>query len=341
VVKKVQKIKPISRTLNPPNTDFDNILDRLASFDTPEEEIIVITDVFGVADNILDDLGQIEADISRIQEQRPDFQPPRRKALIFSDSTDVLSELGSLFLNCRICNNGILKHELINGLCFECHNKSELVQEKEHLIVEDEFKFEPLLNRIRELESQVRELRSKLDANLQSNTLFSSPTVHSTPPPPPPAPSAFNVTPVVESQDINFSEMTLEELKALNPILLGSLSLHQKNLFNTRLKELEELQNLTPSQKAEYLKRKEHESLQALHLNEFKNALKNLEELGNPLFAKMREQAEQSAITGYGTFGSFSKKTLYIPCYSCGDTNELEEDDEFRCKFCQAPLSER
>ncbi len=345
MVRKKQRAKAVQES--PPGFR-DNILDRLSNFTILERSFSEIDRHSSSFGNILDDLGRIEIDISQIQEQRPDFQPPRQQNLLVDtlETNDILSELGALIKNCRMCNKEILRHELINGVCFECHNKQELVQEKDHLIVEQEFKFEPLLNRIRELESQVRDLRSKLEIPPFSNNLSILPPINSTPsssPPPPPPPVPLVPFSISSSplNDVDFSNMSLDELKSFSPQDLATLSLPQRNQFNLRLKELQDLEQMSPTEKAAYYKRKEQESVQASQISDFKNALKNLEELGNPLFTKMRKQAEESAISGSGTFGSFVAKSRFIPCYSCGETNELTENDEFICQFCQAPLSER
>ena len=345
MVRKFQRIKTIQGVTS--ETE-DNILDRLGSFEIPEEVSTHDTLQKSVSSCILDDLGRIEADISYIQKQRPDFQPPRQQNLLIdiSGASNILSELGSIIKNCHVCNKDVLKHELINGICFECHNKQELVQEKDQLVSNQEFKFEPLLNRIRELESQVRELRSKLDSTPFANNqqiIIPSPSSSSSssPPPPPPVPLTDLSSSSSPRKDIDFSKISLDELKSFTPQDLGALSLPQRNQFNIRLKELQDLEQMTPSQREEYLKQKEQEAMLASNLNEFKNALKNLEELGNPLFAKMREQAEESALSGHGTFGIFEKKKRYVPCYTCGETNELKDNDEFICQFCQAPLNER
>ena len=83
-----------------------------------------------LSEDILDQFNNIDFDLSEIQEQRPYFQPPKGHLTSFDlNNGDILSQLGSLIRPCHICGKGVLKDELINEICFECHNKKELFED--------------------------------------------------------------------------------------------------------------------------------------------------------------------------------------------------------------------
>ncbi|MHA1972060.1 MAG: hypothetical protein ACTSW1_03635 [Candidatus Hodarchaeales archaeon] len=294
---------------------------------------------------VLDTLSEIETNLNIIKKQRPDFQPPRKpSSAIEIDNIDILSQLGTLVRPCKMCGTGVLRNELINGLCLECHNKKELAEDTQHLVdVKSEIPLAPLLKRIKELETQIKDLESKLNSTIQSSPSIRVPPRPSSnvPPPPPPPSSQTTQQSSIDINDLDFEDMTLEELSSLNAEILENLSLSQRNQYNNRLKELQELEKMSPEERAEYLKKKELEKEQKSSLNELRDALKNLEELGNPLFLKMKEQAENSVIVGQGTFGHLGPKKIFVPCYKCGATNELFDDEELVCKHCGVSLETR
>ena len=301
----------------------------------------------GLSDDILDQFNKIDLDLSEIREQRPHFQPPKGHLASFDlNNGDILSQLGSLIRPCHICGKGVLKDELINEICFECHNKQELIKDKQHLIdpLTDE-KLAPLLLRINELENEVRDLQSKL-----SQTTLGSlsrplpppiPVNVNNPPPSPPSLPPLNNNEVSDPIFLDFSTMSLGELKELSSDVLQQFSISQRNLYNNRLKELQNIERMSPEQREAYYLELEMEKNQRSTLEDFKNTIKNLEELGNPLFLKMKERAEGSAISGQGTFGNFNIKKIFTACFSCGATNEVLENESAVCQNCNTPLNLR
>ena len=303
-----------------------------------------------LSDDFLNQFNNIDLSLSEIQEHRPDFQPPKGHLTSLNlDNSDILSHLGSLIRPCHICGKGVLKDELINGICFECHNKQELVEDKVHLIdpLSDE-KLAPLLLRINELETEVKDLQSRLSqATLGSLNRFSAPPIPAYPNDPPPPPSSltsftlFNSYEGLDPTVLDFSSMNMQELKALSSDVLQRFSVSQRNLYNNRLKELQNIEKMSPKERDAYYLKLEKEKKHRSSLEDFKNTIKNLEELGNPLFLKMKERAEDSAISGQGTFGNFSIKKIFIACFSCGATNEIFEDESSVCRYCNTPLNLR
>ncbi|WP_455463288.1 hypothetical protein [Candidatus Hodarchaeum mangrovi] len=305
------------------------------------------TSFMSLSDDILDQFNNIDFDLSEIREQRPDFQPPKGHLTSFDlNNSDILSQLGSLIRPCHICGNGVFKDELINGICFECHNKKELIEDKVHLIdsVSDE-KLAPLLLRIDELENEVKDLQSRLSqAALGSLGRPSSPPIPiytNTPPPPPPSLIPLINNETADPTALDFSTMTLQELKEISLDVLQHFSISQRNLYNNRLKELQNIARMSPEQREAYYLEMELEKKRRSTLEDFKNTIKNLEELGNPLFLKMKERAESSVISGQGTFGNFNIKKIFTACFSCGATNEILEEESSVCQNCNTPLSLR
>lgn len=84
--------------------------------------------------------------------------------------------------------------------------------------------------------------------------LSSPPRFSSSNPPYPPPPSGSNnpsspvTSPSVDLSNSNFAEITLEELSAFTPQMLNSMSLKQRNRYTLRLKELQKLEKMTPSE---------------------------------------------------------------------------------------------
>ncbi len=166
--------------------------------------------------------------------------------------------------------------------------------------------------------------------------------VNVSPPPPPPSHTSNSIpndslTPI----DVNFLNMTLEELKTFTPEILESLPLIKRKQYTLRLKELHLIEQMTPEEKEAYCKKKKEEEEQSNNVELLKDSLKNLAESGNSLFMKMRDRANGSILAGQGTLGVIGPKLLFIPCYKCNETNEIIEGEEAICKNCRRPLNKR
>ncbi|MHA2040190.1 MAG: hypothetical protein ACW98X_27635 [Promethearchaeota archaeon] len=182
-------------------------------------------------------------------------------------------------------------------------------------------------------------------------TPLSSSVISTVPPPPPPPPlrgSDDNKSTI--ATDFNFSVMDLETLKSYSPEflaslplnnLLASLPLNNRNQFNARLRELQLIDRMTSKEKKEYFAKKVREEEKATNYIALKSSLKNLSESENPLFLKMKKQAEKTILTGTGTLGNLGPKKVYIRCHICGKTSDIIEGKDNACKFCDSSLNVR
>jgi hypothetical protein len=324
----------------------------------------VLKNPFKNLEEILSQLGELEGDsqgeIKSIQKKELSYQTvgkEARKAVIAveeeyenpSESLNkVLKDLGEMFEVCGICGNGTMKNELISGVCFDCYRKGELIDAQN--------------KRIGELEAQVRNMESKINNSSPQDYMSdiideilatirrdiendlqslktSLPNAQITPPPPPPPSGILKEDDPHSTSNINFSNMTLEEMKQFSPKFLSELPLSLRNNYNSRLKELKMLEKMTPKQKREYYRKKKKEQENAANLDELVESLKKLSESDNHLFLKMKKQAEKSVLKGQGTLGSFKQKKVFVLCQNCNTTNKILEGKITPCEKCHAPLT--
>ncbi|UCG90320.1 MAG: hypothetical protein JSU57_00915 [Candidatus Heimdallarchaeota archaeon] len=314
-------------------------------------------------EDILTQLGEIDEDLQYkrdgVYEKDLEFHTvgeKARKALIEAEEevnypgeslTKVLSDLGEMFKVCGICGKGIIENELVSGVCFDCYRKGEVIHAQNR--------------KIGELEAQVRNMESKLgnprprdymgdiideilvtirkdiEHDLKSIKSGLS-SVQRIPPPPPPPKTNTQDNGLFDSNDLDFSNMTLADLKNYTPEFLSELPLSLRNQYNTRLKELQLIEKMTQKQKKEYFRKKRKKQEQAADLDELRDSLKNLSESNNPLFLKMKKQAEKSVLVGSGTLGNFGQKRIFINCHKCNTTNKIIEGKKSLCKKCRTPL---
>jgi hypothetical protein len=135
--------------------------------------------------------------------------------------------------------------------------------------------------------------------------------------------------------------MDLETLKSYSPEFLASLPLNNRNQFNARLRELQLIDRMTSKEKKEYFAKKAREEEKATNYIALKSSLKNLSESENPLFLKMKKQAEKTILIGTGTLGNLGPKKVYIRCHICGKTSDIIEGEDITCKFCDSSLNVR
>ena len=69
------------------------------------------------------------------------------------------------------------------------------------------------------------------------------------------------------------------------------------------------------------------------------SVISSLEDLSNPLFKKMKEQADKTILAGKGTFGFFEEKKVFMHCHNCNNTNQIVEGEEAVCTSGNSPLS--
>ncbi len=286
----------------------------------------------------------------------------------------IFSKFDEVFVVCQNCGKRSIYNELISGICFTCHNQEELNRvEKQLKESKTEQQIVKLISRLGELETQMKSLENKQQEftsedylstvieeisgtvrdSITSNLTQLTSSTHSpsspssfkviNPPPPPPPPGAIRsptqqLTPSATTSHINFSELTLEELSAFSSQTLNSLSLEQRNKYTLRIKELQRLEKMSPAERKAYFQekttfKKQHSDRQSV--------ITSLEDLSNPLFRKMKEQADKTILAGKGTFGFFAEKKVFMHCHNCNNTNQIIEGEEATCKFCKSPLSNR
>lgn len=266
-----------------------------------------------------------------------------------------LLNIGNMFTVCQSCGMRILKDELISGICFNCYNQNELHDvEKEVQHSKNNEQMIQLLGRIGELEAQVNSLKlvqqkfSSETKNMNFKLNKTSPKSFSflqmqskgvpPPPPPPPQPVISDFVDITNLANITFSKLTMDELESFTHEILSRLSLQQRNQYTSRLKELRLIEQMTPEEKAEYLRKKEQVNQYSV---DRQSVIASLDELSSPLFKRMREQADKSSLVGKGTLGVLQSKEVFIHCYNCNNSNMVIENEDAICKFCNSPLNER
>jgi hypothetical protein len=287
----------------------------------------------------------------------------------------VLAELGKMFRVCKICGTGTSHEELISGVCLKCYhlrdqqgfengNRDSLGNENDLI---------PLKSRVGKLEAQIEDMKSKYqkfnstpkdfmteivdeilttirkDIQSEFNTMKNSlsfgqnsqiPKSVSINPPPPPSESIVTDKEQLHSE-IDFSKMKLSKLKEFTPEFLESLPLRKRNQYNSRLKELQLIKQMTPKQRREYFVKKKRDKEQEVNFKSLKESLINLDESDSSLFTKMKKLADKSVLAGRGTLGNFEPKMIYVNCYVCNKTNEILEGEVVPCKHCKTPLNVR
>ncbi|MHA2246639.1 MAG: hypothetical protein ACXADY_16980 [Candidatus Hodarchaeales archaeon] len=265
--------------------------------------------------------------------------------------TKVLHDIGEMFKVCGICGKGTLENELISGVCLDCYRKGEVIIAQNKKIGELEAQIRNMESKINNTPPQdymtdiideiLTTIRKYIAYDLKSikNKLSSTQNATSPPPPPPPSPSgAAQDIESLDSFDIDFSQMTIEELKQYTPSFLSELPLSSRNQYNTRLKELQLIKRMTAKQRKAYFRKKKKEQDQAVKLDDLKNSLKSIRDSDNPLFLKMKQEAEKGALVGQGTLGNFGLKEMFINCHKCNTTNKITEGKKTLCKECRTSL---
>lgn len=342
----------------------------------------VLKNPFYLVDEVLTELGNLRAssqvkalpeksspvDAKKSKKKRPKrkkrAQPinrtvSRKKGSI---SRGLLGDLASMIQSCQNCGRGAFQDEIIEGICKSCAKQIALANAD----MDDE-----LVDRLQTLEAQVLEMKSKnvnqgrislkdirreiltsirKDLRFEIQTVAKGiaanngpplPVTSGIPPPPPPSPSSTeNEGP--NSVEIDFKKMDLTDLANFTPEILDSFALAQRNQFRDRLRELQQLERMSPEQREKYFEKIARDKAELDKVADLKDTLKNLEELANPLFMKMKEQAEGSILSGKGTLGKFNDVNVYLLCHKCANTNEVRDgEDQAVCVFCGTSLEMR
>ncbi|PWI48804.1 hypothetical protein CEE45_04410 [Candidatus Heimdallarchaeota archaeon B3_Heim] len=208
------------------------------------------------------------------------------------------------------------------------------------------------------LDNLEQRITASIQRNLQSFRIQASQTMPSTssvsqppipprplprgsvPPPPPPGTGVHmpsSVTPgSMSSLRTDFEIMSMEEITALPPDFLEALIPVDRGRIQNRVKELKMIDKMSPEEREEYLKKKEEEKARSEAAEGLGSSLTAMLDDDDSLFARMRRSADDSQVSGTGTFGKFTTEYTYIYCIACGKTNRSEEESIEQCGYCQA-----
>ncbi|MHA1944971.1 MAG: hypothetical protein ACW97W_02615 [Candidatus Hodarchaeales archaeon] len=218
-------------------------------------------------------------------------------------------------------------------------------QEKTRLINTE--KFSQTAGFLDELEKRmVASIQRNLSAfRIQSSVAPSPPriSVGSAPPPPPPSSTAFAPPvpgPAGTMADLrtDFEEMSMEEISALPPDFLEALTPTDRGRIQSRVKELKMIAKMDPDEREAYLTKKQEAKERAEASEGLGSSLTSMLDDDNSLFARMRRSADESGVSGTGTFGKFTTEYYYIYCIACGKTNRSEDESLDHCEYCQADI---
>ncbi|MHA1977651.1 MAG: hypothetical protein ACW98I_12160 [Candidatus Hodarchaeales archaeon] len=219
------------------------------------------------------------------------------------------------------------------------------LDKQEKLRADQKVKFEQTAGFLDELE---RRVVASIQRNLQAVQIQSSsapppprPMVGGAPPPPPPPGSSMMATSTVPAGPISalrtdFEEMSMDEITALPPDFLEALTPVDRGRIQNRVKELKMIDKMSPEEQEEYLRKKEEEKARSEAAEGLGSSLTAMLDDDDSLFSRMRRSADDSQVSGTGTFGKFTTEYTYIYCIACGKTNRTEDESIDQCNYCQA-----
>ncbi|UCE14859.1 MAG: hypothetical protein JSV04_06670 [Candidatus Heimdallarchaeota archaeon] len=161
------------------------------------------------------------------------------------------------------------------------------------------------------------------------------------PPPPPPPPGSLPIQTGVPSGSIgelrtDFEEMNMEEIQALPPTFLEALTPPDRARLQNRVKELKMIEKMTPEEKEAYLQKKKEEKERSEAAEGLGSSLSAMLDDSDSLFSRMRRAADESQVSGTGTFGKFTTEYIYFYCFACGKMNRSEESELSSCEYCDS-----
>ncbi|MFW9779321.1 MAG: hypothetical protein ACFFE8_10755 [Candidatus Heimdallarchaeota archaeon] len=163
------------------------------------------------------------------------------------------------------------------------------------------------------------------------------PSPRRTVPPPPPSTSALPSAILPDHELRNdFEEMTLEEIAALPQSFLETLNTSERNRLQERVKELRMLSIMSLEERTAYLLKKQEERERVEATEGLGASLSEMLADSGSLFARMRRVADDSGVSGTGTFGKFLTEFNYFYCFACGTTNRVEGDSASTCISCHS-----
>ena len=161
------------------------------------------------------------------------------------------------------------------------------------------------------------------------------------PPPPPPPGSALPLQEVVPAGSLaelrtDFEEMNIEEITALPKEFLEALTPSDRNRLQERVKELKRIEKMTPEERETYLQKKIEKKERAEAVEGLGSSLTAMLDDSDSLYARMRRAADDSQVSGTGTFGKFTTEYVYFYCFACGKMNRTEDETISNCEHCNA-----
>jgi rubrerythrin len=166
------------------------------------------------------------------------------------------------------------------------------------------------------------------------------------PPPPPPPGTILLAQEGVPPDSIgklrtDFEEMTMEEITALPQDFLEALTPSDRNRLQERVKELKKIEKMTPEEREAYLTKKLEEKEREEAAEGLGGSLTAMLDDSDSLFARMRKAADDSQVSGTGTFGKFTTEYIYFYCFACGKMNRSEDKDTITsCFHCSAGVDQ-
>ncbi|UCG90334.1 MAG: hypothetical protein JSU57_00985 [Candidatus Heimdallarchaeota archaeon] len=165
------------------------------------------------------------------------------------------------------------------------------------------------------------------------------------PPPPPPPGSTLPVQISVPPGSMgelrtDFEEMSMEEIQSLPSDFLEALTPTDRNRLQNRVKELKKIEKMSPEERKSYLQKKEEEKKRIEAAEGLGGSLTAMLDDSDSLFSRMRRSADESQVSGTGTFGKFTTDYIYFYCFACGKMNRSEDSDLSSCEYCNSGIEQ-
>ncbi|MFX1517421.1 MAG: hypothetical protein ACFFC6_14040, partial [Promethearchaeota archaeon] len=172
-------------------------------------------------------------------------------------------------------------------------------------------------------------------------------TAPGAPPPPPPVPGSImppqeGVPPgSMAKLRTDFEEMSMEEITTLPQDFLEALTPSDRNRLQERVKELKRIEKMSPEEREAYLTKKREEKEREEAAEGLGGSLTAMLDDSDSLFARMRQAADDSQVSGTGTFGKFTTEYIFFYCFACGKMNRIEDEETItNCEHCNAGLDQ-
>ena len=224
-----------------------------------------------------------------------------------------------------------------------------LLIEIQKIHTEQKEKFKTTAGFLDDLEDRIMGAISKVSRSLPMTVSSPTPppvpggrTPGGPPPSPPPPGSAFPVQEGVSPGSMaklrtDFEEMTIEEITILPQDFLEALTPSDRSRLQERVKELKRIEKMSPEEREAYFKKKLEEKEREEAAEGLGGSLTAMLDDSDSLFARMRQAADDSQLSGTGTFGLFTTEYIYFYCFACGKMNRAEDEETItNCEHCNA-----